>query len=234
MTEIVPAILATDFEELRQGVSKFVHVVPIVQIDICDGVFVPSSSWPYTEIKSGGSRNLDSILNEEEGLPHWDSMAFELDLMVHDAHEYFDFFMKLGPKRIVFHIEAEGDNSKFKEFLESIDPYIRDSLEIGVAVDTHTDIQNLEPIILLVDFVQCMGIARDGYQGEDFDERCLSQIKSLHTKYPELIISVDGAVDDTTAPQLVDAGASRLVVGSFLADSYDAKDKIRYLQSLHK
>ena len=93
MTEIIPAILAQDFEQLRQGVSKFLHIVPLVQIDICDGVFVPSTSWPYTEIQTGGSRNLDLILNEEEGLPYWDSMAFELDLMVHTAHQYFDFFM---------------------------------------------------------------------------------------------------------------------------------------------
>jgi ribulose-phosphate 3-epimerase len=238
MIEVIPAILAKDFEDLRNGIARFVGVTQYVQIDMCDGNFVNSVSWPYNEIKSGDSRNLDLIMNEEEGLPRWEDMNFELDLMVHRAHEQFDFFMKFGPKRVVFHIEAEVKSlttegvMKFKEFLESIDPYTRDNVEIGVAINIATDVKILDSIIPHIDFVQCMGIDHDGSQGEPFDPKCILQIQALHASYPELIISIDGAVNDENAPQLVDAGATRLVVGSFFSHGYDIREVVQFLESL--
>ena len=77
-----------------------------------------------------------------------------------------------------------------------------------------------------------MGIEHPGSQAEPFDERVLSQIKSLREKYEELIISVDGSVNDKTAHLLRDAGASRLVVGSFLFDDFELEEKINYLENL--
>ena len=53
------------------------------------------------------------------------------------------------------------------------------------------------------------GIEKVGFQGEAFDERVLKQIIDLRLKYPELIISVDGAVNEETAPKLLEAGANR-------------------------
>jgi pentose-5-phosphate-3-epimerase len=199
MPEIIPAILASNFQELKEHIGLVVSRYPSVQIDMCDGEFVQSVSWPYDEIRSGESHNVDTILGEEEGLPYWDLLNFEFDLMVKNAHKQFEFFTRLGPKRIIFHIEAEYTNeiekSEFKEFLESIDPYIRDTIEIGLAINTTTDIEMLKPFIIYADFVQCMGIEHIGQQGEPFDERVLLHIRSLREMYPELILSVDGAVN---------------------------------------
>jgi ribulose-phosphate 3-epimerase len=236
MIEVIPAVLVKDFEELRGSIGKFLNIAPLIQIDMCDGVFVPHMSWPYNEIRGGDSKNLDAILAEEEGLPYWDKLNFEFDLMVKDAREQFETFIRLGAKRVVFHLEAEVHDEKsatqFKEFLEGIDMYTRENLEIGLSIDTTTDIDNLKPFISCVDFVQCMGIAHDGSQGEPFDERVLAQIKSLRNAYPELIISVDGSVNADTAPLLVLAGANRLVVGSSLLNSYDIKEAYEYFENL--
>ena len=229
MTEVIPAILVDDFIELKEKLSQVVGLAKTVQIDICDGKFVKSTSWPI------GSKNIDSvesILNEEDGLPFWDSVDFEFDLIVRNAHTQFDFFIKLGAKRIIFHLEAEGDLDRFNEFLEAIDMYTRENVDIGVAINTNTDINNLKNIIQNIDFVQCMGIEKIGYQGEPFDVRVLNQIKTLREIYPELIISVDGSVNETTAPKLVEAGANRLVVGSALMNSYDVRATIKELENL--
>lgn len=229
MTEVIPAILANNFEELREGLAKVVSLTKIVQIDICDGKFVNSTSWPMS---AGDESSIESILHEEEGLPFWDSLDFEFDLMVINAHTQFEFFTRLGAKRIVFHIEAELDKTKFKEFLEGLDMYVRENIEIGVAINTTTPVSELDLVISNVDFVQCMGIEHDGHQGEPFDERVLSQIKELRKRYPEIIISVDGSVNETTAPLLVEAGADRLIVGSALLHSYDMRETMQELQSL--
>jgi ribulose-phosphate 3-epimerase len=116
--------------------------------------------------------------------------------------------------------------------LESLDPYFKDNLEIGIAINTTTDIKKLEPFINFVDFVQCMGIEKIGYQDEPFDERVLKQIKDLRLKYPELKISVDGSVNENTASLLIKAGADRLVIGSLLLQSYDIKETIKEFEGL--
>lgn len=228
MTEVIPAVLAEDYSELTEKLSKFVNITKLVQIDICDGKFVPSVSWPMGR---KDEYNVQAILDEEEGMPYWEQLDYEFDLMVINAHRQFDFFSKLGAKRIIFHLEAETESS-FKEFLESLDPYFKDNIDIGIAINSTTNINKLEPFINCVDFVQCMGIEKIGYQGEPFDERVLKQIKDLRLKYPELKISVDGAVNENTAPLLVEAGVNRLVIGSALMQSYDIRETIREFENL--
>ena len=231
MIEIIPAILPKNYEDLKDKIALVRGVVPLVQIDICDGVFVNNKTWPFS---TGGNedRNFQNILQEKEGMPFWEDIDFEFDLMVSDAMENFDIYTKLGVKRIIFHIEAIGEIEEFKNFIEGIDNYIRDSIEIGIAVDLKTDIELIFPIINCVDFVQCMGIEHIGFQGQDFDDRVLEQIKTLREKFPDLIISVDGGVDLNMAPALASAGASRLVVGSAIFNSDDIIDTIEKFRQI--
>ena len=228
MTEIIPAVLAKDINDLRQKIANAVNITHIVQIDMCDGKFVESQSWP---MQRDDIASTSLILEEEEGLPYWENLDFEFDLMVKDAIKQFDFFVRLGAKRIIFHLEAE-DSNELKDFINSIDPYTRENLEIGIAINTTTDTEKLDPFINSIDFVQCMGIEHLGFQGEPFDERVITQIKNLKTKYPDLIISVDGSVNEETAPLLVEAGANRLVAGSVLMRSFDVKETMRELEEL--
>lgn len=228
MTEVIPALLVEDYNELKEQLSRIINIASIVQIDVCDGKFVDTTTWPMR----GSDPYVEAILDEREGLPYWDSLDFEFDLMIANAHEQFEFFVRLGAKRIVFHLEAEANQTKFVEFLEGVDMYTRENISIGVAINTTTPIEKLKTIISNVDFVQCMGIEHIGSQGEPFDDRVLNQIKSLRSTYPELIISIDGSVNEFTAPLLVEAGANRLVVGSALLHSYDVRETMQNLKNL--
>ena len=77
--EIIPAILPKDFDELERKLTllKDAYLIlgekkkPIVQIDICDGNFVPVQTWSYFE--------RDSI---EQLIAFSDDFNFEIDLMV--------------------------------------------------------------------------------------------------------------------------------------------------------
>jgi ribulose-phosphate 3-epimerase len=228
MIEIIPSVLVEDFSELNEKLAKFVNISKLVQVDMCDGKFVPSVSWPMGR---NDQHSVQDILNEEKGMPFWEDIDFEFDLMIINAHKQFDFFTRLGAKRIIFHLEAEEEKS-FKEFLESLDPYFKDNIEIGIAINTTTEISKLDQLINLVDFIQCMGIEKIGFQGEPFDIRVLEQIKNIHAKYPEIKISVDGSVNENTAPALLKAGANRLIVGSALLNSYDIRETFREFQEL--
>ncbi len=239
MAEIIPAILSKTYEDLKNKVALMRQVVPIVQVDICDGLFVENMTWPFLGkgdaedfLENSFDEHFLRILNEDEGMPFWEDIDFELDLMVLNAVENFDIYTKLGPKRVIFHLEAVGDLENFKDFLEGVDMYTRDSIQIGVAINPVTPIENIFALIPHLDFVQCMGIEKIGYQGEDFYEGSLDTIKTLKEKFPDLIISVDGGVSMDTAPRLVEVGVERLVSGSAVFNTDDIISRVEWFREL--
>jgi len=229
MIEIIPAIMPKTYEKLKEQIAQVRGLVQIVQLDLMDGKFTQGITWPF---KDTDEQSLNNILDEKEGMPFWEDIDFELDLMVSDAWENFPFYMKLGPKRMVFHIEAITDIPAFKEFLEGIDMYTRDATEFGIAINTTTPIETIYPLVNAVDFVQMMGIEHIGKQGEPFDNRVLASIKALREKFSGVVISVDGAVNKETLPLLYAAGAERFVVGSDLFNSPYLEKELQDLESL--
>jgi ribulose-phosphate 3-epimerase len=231
MAEIIPAILEKNFNEIKNKLTALREQVKCVHIDICDGVFVPSTTWPFS---SGGLEDYDfrKILNEEEGMPFWEEFDFEFDLMVGDAVENFDLYMKLGPKRVIFHFKENGDLEEFKNFLEGLDMYIRDNMEIGLAFRPSDDLSVVSKLSHGVDFLHCMGSDKIGYQGEPFSDKALQNIKFLKKELPGVVISVDIGVNLDNAETILDAGADRLTVGSAIWKSGDPIGALQNFQSL--
>lgn len=232
MIEIIASVLPfTTYEELKNKIGALRGIVRTVQIDLCDGIFVPPKTWPFI---SGGFQDYDfqKIMNEEQGLPFWDEFDFEIDLMVADAMENFDIYMKLGAKRMIFHMEATENLEDFRNFLEGIDLYIRDNVQIGIAFKPSQPLENVFPLISSVDFVQCMGNDKIGFGGVSLDEKVYDRVLLLRKKYPDLPIEVDIGVNEQTAPLLVEAGATKLITGSVLFNSYDKIGLVERFQSL--
>ena len=231
MIDIIPAILEKNYEGMKNKISLVRGIVPNAQVDFCDGMFVPSKTWPFN---TGGfeDNNFLKIMEEQEGMPFWEDIEFEFDMMVYDAVSNFDVYTKLGPKRMIFHIGAVGDLNEFKDFLEGMDVYIRDAIEIGLAVKPSTPNEQIFPLVNYVDFVQCMGNDKIGQQGVELDEKVYEKIKSIREKYSDLPIAVDIGVNEETAPLLIEAGATKLVAGSMIFRSEDIRETINYLENL--
>ncbi len=226
MIEIIPAVLARDYENLTETIARLSGVATIAQIDICDGKFVPSSTWP------NGKEDLHfkAMLNEEEGMPGWEDLDFEFDLMIENPEEQIDNFVQIGAARIVVHIESTKD---FGAILKSFDEKYGRSSEfsvapqLGIALNVSTPNEVIEAFVDSVDFVQFMGIRKIGYQGQSFDERVLEKISTLRKAHPDVIISVDGGVNFDTARLLAEAGANRLISGSAILKSENVADSLR-------
>lgn len=221
MVQIIPAIMPKDYEDLDEKMSLFVGVVPFVQLDIMDGKFVPARTWPYPR-----DAHFDAIVTEEEGMPRWEDIDFEADLMIENPELSVLKWVTAGASRIIVHVESIKDFGKIRESVPE------GLIELGLAINTTTPISAIEPYLNRIDFVQCMGIARIGFQGEAFDERVLEHIKTLRALRPDMPISVDGSVNMATAKRLVDAGATRLVAGSAILEADDFTQAIAGLQSL--
>ncbi|MEK7539524.1 MAG: hypothetical protein AAB595_02725 [Patescibacteria group bacterium] len=231
MAEIIPAILEKSFSEIKNKLTALREMTRCAHIDICDGVAVPSLTWPFT---SGGFKDYDfnKIMNEEEGMPFWEDFDFEFDLMVAEAVENFNLYMKLGPKRIIFHPDAGGDVEKFEHFLEGLDMYLRDNVEIGIAFKPNDDLSIVSRLSHQADFLHCMGSDKVGFQGETFSEKALENIKFLKKNLPGMIISVDIGINLQNAESILNAGADRLAVGSSIWKSSDPIGALQTFQNL--
>jgi len=47
--EIIPAIIPKSFEHLKSQLALVKGIVHLVQIDITDGIFAPTKTWPFVE-----------------------------------------------------------------------------------------------------------------------------------------------------------------------------------------
>lgn len=228
--EIIPAILPKNFAELEEKAKKAALFVSTIQVDVVDGKLIPNKTWPY----SGEREILTSIIKEERGLPGWEKLDYEVDLMVTNPEKDLNDWILAGAKRFVLHLESEGDmlsllKATKEKYGNSKEGAL--SVEVGIALPPGEPIEKLEPFISECDFVQLMGISKIGFQGNPFREEVLGEIRALREKYPELIISVDGGVDEETAEDLREAGASRLVSGLFLFDSPRFDEAIQILKN---
>lgn len=224
--QIIPAILPLDFDELQDKVSLIKGLVKTVQVDICDGQFTPDPTWPYRKEDD----SFDKIVHEDDGLPGWDKLDYEFDLMVNKPEEVVEDWVSAGATRIIIHAEATGDVGKAIEML-------KDRVEVGLALNIDTPIESIHDAKYGVDqgnvqFIQLMGIDNVGFQHQAFDEKVIGRVKYVRLKYPGMPISVDGGVSLETAPALIDAGADRLVVGSAIFDSDNYTEALENLKRL--
>ena len=234
MIEIIPAILPKDLEDLRDKMAQVSGIAPLVQIDVCDGKFVPSKSWPYVK---GGMDEFSRIIAEDEGFPFWDSLDLEIDLMVRKPEEVVDGWIRAGAKRLVLHIESAPNILETIEKLREEYGTAKEEsfgLEIGVALDIRTPNEEVFEILdmvdadgdSIIDFVQFMGIDNVGFQGQEFNDQVLEKISDLRDLYPNIPISVDGGVSFDNAADLISAGATRLISGSAIFETGDIAEAI--------
>jgi len=220
--ELIPAIMPHTFQELKDHVEKVRGLVSTVQIDVMDGIFVEIENWPYTEKDS-----FNKLLYGEENFPYKGELKYEVDLMIKDPEYEAGKWLETGIDRIVLHVESTKNMQGVIDVIEA-----RNGVEVGIALNTMTPHETVEPYLEHIDFIQCMGIARIGYQGEPFDERVIHKIIALRKAHPDVIIQVDGAVNSETAPRLLKAGASRLVSGSAIWESKDIAATIEEFKTI--
>ncbi len=217
MAEIIPAILPKSYAEVEEKLSLVASYAPKVQIDICDGLFVPSRTWPY--LKNVPDQIFEELVEQSKAFPHWDEIDFEFDLMCRDAVNKIPDFIAAGASAIIVHKSSVTDEeldaivADYGKNSDNMGPF---GIELGLAVGNDSTVAEIAPFADKVHFIQIMGIDKIGFQGQEFNPRTVELVAALRQAYPELIISIDGGVNLDTARDLVEAGADRLVVGSAL------------------
>ncbi|MCI5108355.1 MAG: hypothetical protein MRY49_00730 [Candidatus Pacebacteria bacterium] len=216
MIDVIPAIIPKSALDLAKDVEKVKEFAGIVQVDIIDGKYAPSVSWPYVDQK-------------KIELPFKENIQYEIDLMVSNPEDVWRKWVSAGASRIIIHLES---TDKLKEI---IDEFRKEELlysQIGIALGVKTNTEEIYPYLEDIDFVQCMGSPNIGHHGEVFDEKVLEKIADIKKRYVDIPIGVDIGMNEETIPKVLAAGASRVAVGSALFGAEDIKSQYEHLSSL--
>ncbi|VAW32416.1 hypothetical protein MNBD_CPR01-87 [hydrothermal vent metagenome] len=234
MDVIVPAILVETLAELEEKLERVSGLAGTIQIDVVDGVFAGPPTWPY--VHSEDMRDFKQSVNDGKIFSNSSQPILEVDLMVSFREEIVAMWVALGASRITIHARSVDNLSdtfrRLSETFGSGKNFSTDMLLFGVALGSEDDISILEPVLDKIDYVQCMGIRNIGKQGEPFDDSVIDKVSTLHTKYPDMPVQVDGGVSFLTAPKLLSVGASRIIIGSAIWYSTDIKERIKEFQDL--
>ena len=205
---IIPSIIASDFAEVKEKLTKLEGLVEWVELDVMDGVFVPNVSWQAEE-------DLREIDGQTKLSAHL--MMESPETVVEDWQTLVD--------RIIIHIESTDQlDSLLSRFDNGLNP-----CEIGLALELETSLEKVKPYLNKVKIFQLMSIANIGYQGEKFDARVLPKIKELRELASDAKIIVDGGIKPEMVAELSEAGVDALVVGSYIWRSKNIEEALRTL-----
>jgi pentose-5-phosphate-3-epimerase len=211
--------------------ERFAQDVSLIQIDVMDGKFVTSKDWPYkisqsvdlsSYNKGDGMVDLDKeflkVINQEEGLPCWQDLDVEVDLMVQNPEVAAEQWIAAGAARVIVHFESAAP-----AVIESVLKSIKEKgIETGLAIDLATPIETVIDFYNTnqdrIDIVQFMGIERVGYQEQPFSEKTLVYVSSFKKEFPDSVVSVDGGVSLDTIDKLAEAGIDKAIIGSALSE----------------
>ena len=211
---IAPSILAADFGNLQRD-CKLVNnsKADWFHLDIMDGVFVPNISYGIpviSAIKKTATKTLD------------------VHLMIVDPDRYIETFKNVGANILTVHYEA---CTHLHRTIQSIKA---NGMKAGVALNPHTSVSLLSDLLLDLDLVLIMSV-NPGFGGQSFIENTYQKIKDLKKMREErgadFIIEIDGGVNSTNAPKLIESGANALVAGSFVFKSENPTKTIEDLKN---
>jgi len=202
MIVIEPSILSADFARLgEQAREAEAAGVEGLAVDIMDGRFVPNITFG-----PGMVRALRPLV----------SLTLDLHLMIVEPERYLAEFAEAGADRLVVHQEACVHLHRVLQSIRELE------VEAGVAINPGTPLSVLEEVLDLTDLIQVMTV-NAGFGGQPFIHGQVDKIRRLRQMLDQrgldVPIAVDGGIDPTTAPLVVEAGATVLVAGSSIYNS---------------
>ena len=219
---IIPAVIPKSLDDIAVTTRRVETFTKEIQIDVVDGVFVENISWPY------GFREGKGVATDIRVFT--DAFAVEVDLMINDPLHELPQWLDAGVKRAVIHIESCKNLSE--DITRAAMLCHEREVLLGVSAGNDTSLDALIAILPHADYVQCMGIAHIGVQGEPFDMRVLERIRAIREHFPLLEISVDGSVNKETIVALKDVGVSRFICGSAILGAEDPAAAYKTLSDL--
>jgi ribulose-phosphate 3-epimerase len=211
---ILPSLLSCDFANLEREVSRLESAgAPALHVDVMDGYFVPNLTFGMPIVRT---------------LRRLTTLPLDVHLMIVDPGRYVEEFVACGADFLTIHAEATDD---VRGVLEEIRIQ---GVATGISVNPDTPLSEIEDYLDLCDLVLIMSVEA-GFGGQAFNPIALEKLRRVRELAGEdVLLEVDGGVNETTITQCAEAGADVFVVGSALFAQENYGDYIQQLTELAK
>jgi ribulose-phosphate 3-epimerase len=194
---MAPSILSADFTRLGEAIAFAESAgADVVHVDVMDGHFVPNLTIGPPIVRA---------------LKRISALPLDVHLMIDNADDTVDWYLKAGADMVSVHVEACRD-------LPGTLARIREAgAKAGVALNPATPVSDIASVLGIVDYVLVMSVV-PGFGGQAFMPVAVDKVAEiaaiLRGLGSEAEIEVDGGIDETTAPLVTAPGARLLVAGN--------------------
>lgn len=192
-----PSLLSADFSNLVGAVGTIKeNSGSLVHIDVMDGHFVPQVTYGQPVIAS---------VRKCTDLP------FDVHLMVEHPESSISSYIDAGADWITFHIEATCHADRCVQIIHER------GKKAGIALCPATPVSAIETLLPFVDLVLVMTV-NPGWGGQKLIPYTVEKVRKLadikRKEGFDYKISVDGGINSSTLPSVIDAGTDIVVSGS--------------------
>ncbi len=213
---VAPSLLAADknklFEEIKlaeDSGAEYLH------FDVMDGKFVPNISFGLDDLRKISASH---------------KMINDVHIMIEDPDSQAIEFAKAGADIVTFHLEALPCLGCMTKTIKSLHDH---GTKVGISIKPGTKANTLEPFLKDIDLVLIMSV-EPGKGGQAFMKSALRKIKYLRRLIDRhqynVLIEVDGGINDITGALARQAGADILVAGTYLFGHNDFKERVNKLR----
>jgi ribulose-phosphate 3-epimerase len=215
MKLIAPSILSADFSRLGDEVKAVERVgADWIHVDVMDGHFVPNITIGPLVVKA--VRGVTEL-------------PLDVHLMIENPDLYLEDFARAGSTLITVQVEACVHLDRTIHAIKAL------NVKAGVALNPATPLSTIEWVLEDVDMVLVMSV-NPGFGGQKFIPQALQKIRDLkpmiRAKNPNVLIEVDGGINQETIRSVSEAGADVFVAGSAIFGSSDYGKTVGKFRSL--
>lgn len=205
MVKIAPSILSADFGKINEEILTVEPYCDWIHVDVMDGHFVPNITMGPCIVKALRSK-----------------LPLDVHLMIENPGNYIEEFAKAGAANITVHQEATVHLHRLIQQIKAL------GVKAGVSLNPATPADSLKHVIGDLDLVLVMSV-NPGFGGQEFIPSAVDKIRELRSMRSDLLIEVDGGINEETAKLCVSAGADVLVAGSYI---FKAADRVKAIENL--